>query len=157
EPQVTLYSTQSLQDALVRWGAAEAAASAINALGDTYFLLGNISGTSTFNSNSVASTLIASMGLIQPIIPGASWDPGQGSIMLSSQVISNIQAQNLIPPWQTLYSYDSQGKLIATLQQVLDSNGTPLTSVSTAYTNNIPTSSTTGIFNNGILNATVSN
>ena len=154
-PQVTIFSGIEA-DTMNYWAAALAGRDAINARDLNYPPFGVVGANG--NSNSVASTLIAAMGFVEPSIPGSAWlAPKQGQMLLAPDVINQIKANNNIPPSLILNSYDSQGSLVAKLQQVLDSNGNLLTSVSTAYIDGIATSSTTGIFSNGSLTSTVSN
>jgi hypothetical protein len=60
-----------------RWQAVRRAIEAINALNLGYPILG-----AGRNSNSLTSTLIAAMGLAEPLIPGARRAPGQGRLLL---------------------------------------------------------------------------
>jgi hypothetical protein len=88
QPQITLIAG-SHADVLAHWRAAEAAADAINALELRYPPMGIIGWTG--NSNSVATTLIAAMGLREPRIPGARWDPKRGKLVLAPHVLLHIR------------------------------------------------------------------
>lgn len=68
-----------------RWQAAVCGGEAINALNLAYPFLGL--GP---NSNSVTSTLIACMGLAEPLIVGGQWAPWRGVRVLAAQQIAAI-------------------------------------------------------------------
>jgi len=81
-------ATGSESQMISLWSAAESAGTAINSENLPYPFLGLGS-----NSNSVASTLINSMGLTEPSIPGgASVLLGRGTLLLSPSVIQKIQS-----------------------------------------------------------------
>ncbi len=93
--EVTLF-TGSLQQVTLRWSAALDAAIAINAKNFFYPPIGLGD-----NSNSVASTLIAAMGLTETLLPGVPFYrfvPGDRSILLNPATIVNIDQRYGILP-----------------------------------------------------------
>ena len=91
-----LFQSQQRQAVLVRgcreqveplWRAALAGAEAINARHLAYPILGLGK-----NSNSVASTLLACMGLAEPDVTPGLWAPGRGYCVLTEQTIAAIRA-----------------------------------------------------------------
>ena len=81
-----LLASGSAEQLARHWQAALAAGEAINALNLGYPILGV--GP---NSNSVASTLIACMGLEEPAIVGGKWAPWRGVRLLSAAQIAVIR------------------------------------------------------------------
>ena len=91
EPQA-LVTSGTQAEIMAKWDAALAAAAAINSESLSYPFLGIGS-----NSNSVASTLDAAMGVHEPSIPGsAPITPGLGTLLLSPATIQAIQNQESI-------------------------------------------------------------
>lgn len=93
QSQVTLFEGDK-DAALKLWNTAREAGSEINKKNLPYPSLGF--GT---NSNSVASTLIKSMGLNEEKIPDDAWfTPGQGTVVLEPSTIQRIQQNNNLTP-----------------------------------------------------------
>jgi hypothetical protein len=88
QPQATLFSG-GLADVLARWNAALNAKDLVNAR-DLFYPPGGFGD----NSNSVASTLIRTMGFTEPQLPGVPFyrfTPGTGTSLLDNAQIVNIQ------------------------------------------------------------------
>lgn len=91
QPQQTIYSGD-LEDVLSRWNAAIDAGEEINKLNLPYPFMGLGD-----NSNAVASTLIAAMGINETAVPGsAAIMPGRGSILLPKELLDQIRDNNNI-------------------------------------------------------------
>lgn len=98
----------TLQEVMSRVSAAEACANQMNANNMEYPFLGIGK-----NSNSVGSTLLKCMGIVETPIPGsASVMPGVGDILLPQSFIDQVKAANSIAggagtAWDTGTTYDN--------------------------------------------------
>ncbi len=88
QPRQVIYRGNQ-QDTMKRWEAARDAKKVINQLNLPYPFLGLGK-----NSNSVASTLIACMGLQELKIPGARWAPWKGCRVLPQSTIDEIKRRH---------------------------------------------------------------
>jgi hypothetical protein len=100
QPQVEIASGDQAS-IMNLWAAARASGDQINSLNLRYppmgFIPPNSPSGSVLNSNSVASTLIRAMGLVEPSIPGSAFlTPGRGNILLDQNAINDIQSQHNI-------------------------------------------------------------
>ena len=132
EPQVTLFSGSETQ-IMAQWNAALACASAVNAEDLSYPFAGLGS-----NSNSVASTLDACMGVYEPSISGsAPITPGVGTLLLTPSQIQTIEQEygvtNLSLTGDNYVSSDSPSTSASPSVTVTNgSGGTQVTTFSTS-------------------------
>jgi hypothetical protein len=132
EPQSTLVAATNYAQLTPYINAMTTCMNDMNALNLSYPFLGLGA-----NSNSVASTMVACMGVPEPSLVGsAPITPGVGTLLLSPTVISNVATSNGLgqPPPQTGDSYVSGTFTSGTQSTVTVTNGDGTTEIGTLTT-----------------------